>query len=309
MNELFFNEFGRLRSGWRFTIFLVSFFLAASVVVGVSLTILQILPLGTSQTSLIAFVFPFILTSIIAIFFGWLYGKIFEDVPFRALGVSFTKNWFKDLIFGLIIGAVSIIFAALIAYIFGGMRFQINDSANGSAILTTLAVTFVIFVFGAINEETLFRGYLLQTMSRAKLFWFGALLTSALFASGHLQNPNVTTFAWINTFLAGIWFAVAWLKTRNLWFPFGVHFIWNWIQGAFLGINVSGLSDLASAPILQVSEKGNKFIGGGEYGIEGGIACTITLLLSTVLIYFLPIIKPTEELLVMTNAEKQIENV
>lgn len=302
-NSIFFNDIGRLRSGWRFSVFLLAYLLFTGVF-GVGLVaVMSNLPIGFSPNSLLALVVPFAVFGAIAIFLGWFFGKAFEDLPFRALGCSLTKNWLKDLVFGLIIGAASFGFAALVAAIFGGLRFEFNAGSGTAAIVSTLAATFLIFTFGAISEEGLFRGYLLQTMSRARLFWFGALVTSVLFASGHANNPNATFFSWTNTFLAGIWLAAAYWKTRTLWFPFGVHLAWNWIQGAFLGIRVSGLSDLASAPVFKPLSTTETFFTGGNYGIEGGFACTIALIFSTILIYFVPFLRPTAEMLALTNQE------
>ncbi|MEP6903818.1 MAG: type II CAAX endopeptidase family protein, partial [Actinomycetota bacterium] len=244
LKTIFFNEFGRLRSGLRFTIFLISYFFSAYFILTGTLAFLSTLPIGLTQTSLLAFLLPFGIFSAVAIFFGWLYGKVFEDLPFRALGCWFTKNWFKDLIFGLVIGAISIGFAALITFIFGGLSFHFNRSAGTAPILLTLSITLLIFIVAAVSEETLFRGYLLQTTSRANLFWVGAILTSFLFATAHKDNPGATNLSLFNTFLAGIWLAIAYWKTRNLWFPFGIHLMWNWIQGSVFGINVSGLGEL-----------------------------------------------------------------
>ena len=62
----------------------------------------------------------------------------------------------------------------------------------------------------------LFRGYPLQTLTRANLAWLGVLLTSVPFAAVHLRNPNVVPgFTFINTALAGLWLAVAYLRTRS----------------------------------------------------------------------------------------------
>jgi membrane protease YdiL (CAAX protease family) len=302
-NSVFFNEARRIRSGWRFLIFLLSYFLLSAVFGVGAIAVVSNLPIGFSPNSLLAFVLPFVVFGAIAVFLGWFLGKVLEDLPFRALGCSLTKNWLKDLFLGLIIGAVSFGFAALVAAVFGGLRFEINANSGASAIFLTLSVTFLIFTFGAISEEVLFRGYLLQTMSRSRLFWFGVLVTSVLFASGHANNPNATFFSWTNTFLAGIWLAAAYWKTRTLWFPFGVHLAWNWIQGAFLGISVSGLSDLAAAPIFKPLNTAETFFTGGDYGIEGGFACTLALIVSTILIYFLPFLRPTPEMLELTSRE------
>ena len=301
-NSIFFNEFGRIKSGWRFSAFILAYFVFT--ILGISLVaLLSKLPIGFTPGSLLYIVVPFGIFAAVAIFLGWMFGRIFEDLPFRALGFWFTRNWLKDLTLGLIVGAVTIGVAALIAALFGNLTFAVNNSSGFSAILLTLGVTLLIFTVAAVSEEALFRGYLLQTLSRAKLFYVGAILTSFLFAMAHNNNPGASAFSWINTYLAGIWLAVAYFKTRNLWFPFGIHLAWNWVQGAFFGISVSGLSELASAPILRVSETGITFISGGDYGIEGGFACTIALIFSIGLIYFLPFLKPTEEMLALSSQE------
>lgn len=301
--NVFFNRYGRLRSGWRFSAFLFSFYLTGFVIIFVSLLILPHSSVVSSQKSLLVFVVPSAILTFLAVFFGWFYGKIFEDLPFRALGCWFTPNWLKDLLFGLIIGAFSISTAVLISNLFGGLRLEVNDSFDLIPILLTSGMMLIFFSVGAFGEEVLFRGYLLQTMSRAKLFWLGALLTSLLFASAHNNNPHATVLSWLNTFIAGFWLAIAYWKTRNIWFPFGIHLAWNWVQGAFFGINVSGLSELAANPLLKVSEQGNFFISGGNYGIEGGIACTIALVVSTFLIWFLPVFNPPEEMLAFSGEE------
>jgi hypothetical protein len=131
------------------------------------------------------------------------------------------------------------------------------------------------------------------------------------FAFAHFNNPSANWVSVTNTALAGIWFGVAYLKTRNLWFPFGIHFVWNWLQGAVFGIPVSGITEITTAPMLQQTEKGSEFLTGGGYGVEGGFACTIALIVSTASIYFLPLLKPTEEMLALTDQEnpKEVPNL
>ena len=66
-----------------------------------------------------------------------------------------------------------------------------SDPAGPRAIGQTLTVSFLLFVLAAAAEEMLFRGYPLQTLTRANLAWLGVLLTSVPFAVAHLWNPNV----------------------------------------------------------------------------------------------------------------------
>ena len=303
MIQVFFNEFGRIRSGWRTIIFLLLFVFVSSGFGVVVRAILADSPIGFNEGGLSGFVVPNFILLTLSIFIGWLCGKFLENLPFRALGCWFTKNWLKDLFLGLALGTISIFFAAFIAMIFGGMTIEPNRTNGSSAILLTLGVSLAVFILGAAAEEALFRGYILQTFTRAKLAWLAIALTSLFFASGHSGNPNAGYISTINTALAGVWFSLAYLKTRNLWMVFGLHLTWNWVQGAILGIPVSGIKELTTAPLFQITNAGSTVLTGGDYGIEGGIACTIALIASSALIWYLPMLKPTEEMLSLTSEE------
>ena len=303
MNSLIFNEFGRLRSGWRASIFLFSFLVLSIFLILGAVTVLKLLPLGPSAASFLPLVVPFAIAAGIAIFWGWIYGKIFEDLPFYALGISFRNGWVTNLAIGCVIGAVTFVCSVIIAVMGGGMTVEFNRLSTGSAITATLLSTFVIFFAGAISEEALFRGYFLQTLTRSKQVVLGVGMTSLLFALAHDNNPDIGRLSLINTFLAGIWFAAAYLKTRDLWFPLGVHLMWNWLQGPVFGINVSGIAEFSPDPLLRSTDHGPMWLTGGDYGIEGGLACTIAIVISIGLIYFMPLPKAAPEMLQLSSSE------
>jgi hypothetical protein len=124
----------------------------------------------------------------------------------------------------------------------------------------------------------------------------------------HLDNPNVVPgFTLLNTTLAGIWLGVAYLRTRSMWFPLGVHWSWNWTMGAVLGLPVSGIDKLTPEPVMRATDAGPAWLTGGAYGIEGGAACTIALLLSTLFIWRTRLVKATPEMMELTNAENPVE--
>lgn len=307
-NAVIFNESGRVRSGLRFLIYTIFFMIVSAVLLGAGVAILSALPVGFTPYSLESFVLQFGVSFAVAVFFAWLCGRLFEDLPFRALGFWWTKNWFVNLVYGCAFGAASFALAAVIPMISGAMSFRYNDAAGTTALALTLASTLLIFTFGAAFEEAFFRGYPLQTFSRSGLAIFATILTSIMFATVHNANPGANPFSWFNTFLAGIWLAVAYFKTRDLWFPFGVHLMWNWFQGAVFGVNVSGLDKLAPAPLMRAVDNGPVWLTGGSYGIEGGVACTVALLISTAAIYFLPLPKPSEEMLAFSSEEKPVND-
>jgi membrane protease YdiL (CAAX protease family) len=303
MNSFLFNTFGRLRSGWRFLIFLFLFLFVSTLLGAAAFVSLTNLDIGFDQKSLLFLVAGQLIYFVCALLLGWMCARLLENLPFRSLGFSFSDNWLKHLIYGLTLGTAAILLAAAIAFVFGGMSFEINNLAGRSAIWLTLGVSLLIFIVGAAAEEILFRGYVLQTFCRANLGWQAIIVTSIFFAAGHLGNPNSNNISSLNTAIAGILFGVAYLKTRTLWLPFGLHLTWNWIQGAFLGIPVSGLKELTTAPLLQRVDFGPVWLTGGDYGIEGGVACTIALAATAILVWYLPFLKPTDEMLRLTDHE------
>src|ERR1044072_8681831 len=122
-----------------------------------------------------------------------------------------------------------------------GVSFSINP-INWTVIIRSMIGSGVLLVIAAFAEEAMFRGYALQTLARAKLAWLGVVLTLALFGIAHLANPHtVPGFTFGNTALAGLWFAVGYLRTRSLWLPLGLHWVWNLALGWFFGLPVSGI--------------------------------------------------------------------
>jgi membrane protease YdiL (CAAX protease family) len=286
--NFFLDKDGQLRSGWRLAIFGVAFLICAQLIQIVLFVGLSAV-LRRSYSELIGGYWG-IVTGHGSILFsafvvGWACGALMEDLPFRALGCAPHKGWLKNLAIGSVLGTASLLLAALFATVTRGIHFRL-DPAGARTIGQTLVVSLIVFVFAGAAEEMLFRGYPLQTLTRTNLAWLGVLLTSVPFAAVHLRNPNVVPgFTFINTALAGIWLAVAYLRTRSLWLPLGLHWSWNWVQASLLGLPVSGIERISPAPLLKALNAGPDWLTGGAYGIEGGAACTLALLISTVIIW------------------------
>ena len=309
LQKIFLNEYGRLRSGFRFLIFAFAFiFITLAVTTGIRVAyallhdVVPRVPYGEFFQSLIGKV-PDLLAALIA---GYLCNRLLEGLPWRALGLTLHKQWVRDFVVGSAIGIASLALAALIATVGGGLRFGLNTAHSPGRIAIALVGSAFLFTFAALAEEATFRGYPLQTFTRAQLALLGVLLTSVPFALGHLWNPNVVpgvTFA--NTALAGIWLAVAYLRTRSLWFPLGVHWAWNWALGSFFGLPVSGLH-LVGATFLKAEDVGPAWLTGGSYGLEGGVAATVAVVLSILITWKLPFVSATPEMMKLTSEERPV---
>jgi membrane protease YdiL (CAAX protease family) len=287
ISSIVFGSDGRLRCGWRFLIFAFGFIFFAVLLVEVLTKIYPIDTNADANTSAVHFLLYSLTTLIPAVVVGWLCNKFLDRLPFTSLGMSINGGSIAHFAIGLIVGALTLALAVLIPFIFGGLTFS-ADPADWNSIVRTLLLSFLVFAVAAASEEALCRGYPLQTFFHSDLKVVGILFTAFIFASGHLGNPNASALSWLNTFVAGIWFAVAYWRTRDLWFPIGIHLMWNWMQGALFGIEVSGLTDITSAPLLKEIDRGPAWLTGEAYGIEAGVACTAALIISTLAIYFLP---------------------
>jgi membrane protease YdiL (CAAX protease family) len=310
LSDIFFNRVGRLRSLWRLILFVLLFQMSSWL-----LTAFLVVPFyflyGPERAGAIlrghsGWVVQSVAILTAAVLIGWLCGRFLEQLPLRALGWARHRGWLRDWFAGALIGAASLLLAAGLAKAFGGFNFSFAATGAGLATGKTLLVSGLIFTLAAAAEEALFRGYPLQTMMRAGLAWLAIVLTSISFAWVHRNNPNVSlTFTLSNTALAGIWLAVAYLRTRSLWFPLGIHWAWNWTMGAILGLPVSGINELTPAPIFRAVDfnPALTWLTGGSYGIEGGAACTIALIVSTIFIWRTGLVSATEEMLKLTDHE------
>ena len=85
--------------------------------------------------------------------------------------------------------------------------------------------------------------------------------------------------------VAGVLLAAAYLRSRALWLPWGIHLAWNAVLGVGFGLPVSGLTQFAV--VVQGTAQGPEWLTGGGYGLEAsvvGLGATKLLLATAVLV-------------------------
>lgn len=307
--DIFVNRAGRARSFWRLLAFVaVYYFVVTAAFLAVRMLVGLTLGAETYRRVLGESGWGWVVQSVIlfasAAVVGWACGHVLEDLPWRALGWAAHRGWGRDLLLGVLLGGAGVALAFAVGRLFGGYRVSLTGAPLWPAVAQTLAYSGLVFMAGAAAEEMLFRGYPLQTLLRSWPVWAALLPTSLFFGLVHLSNPNVAPgFTLANTALAGVWMGLAYWRTRSLWFPTGLHWGWNWTQGAMLGSPVSGITALTPEPLLRFADEGPAWLGGGDYGIEGGAACTLALILSTLFVWRTRLLKPTPELRQYTDGE------
>jgi uncharacterized protein len=200
----------------------------------------------------------------------WSFRRYVDRRSFVSLGLGREPGWVAEGMVGFALGALlmSLILLGelgLRAYRLGAPNWR--DQSLEST-LSMLVLTFLGFVLVAFSEELVARGYILQNLSAAWGTPSGVLVSSLLFSLGHLLNPGAGLVSSLGLFSAGLLFAVAYLVTRRLWLPMGLHLSWNFFQGPIFGFPVSGLETPA---LFRLEAIGPAELTGGEFGPEASL--------------------------------------
>ena len=175
-----------------------------------------------------------------------------DEKALRHMGIGLAAGF---LVFSIAVGI-----AALLGV------YRITGEGDFSDFLPALVGS---ALFPAVSEELVFRGILFRWIEEFGGSWIALLTTSAFFGAVHLYNPNASLIAAVGIALeAGVMLGAAYMLTRSLWLPMGIHAAWNFTQGEIWDIPVSGLkvhglvvARLTGAPLLT----------GNGFGLEASL--------------------------------------
>lgn len=135
----------------------------------------------------------------------------------------------------------------------------------------------------AVTEELMYRGVLFRVIEGWTGTWVALVLTSTLFGLSHLFNPNATLWGAIAIAIeAGGMLTAAYVATRKLWLPIGLHLGWNIAGSALFSTEVSG-NDTAQG-LLDATTSGPALLTGGEFGPEGSVYSVVFCVLTAVVL-------------------------
>jgi hypothetical protein len=106
------------------------------------------------------------------------------------------------------------------------------------------------------------------------------------------MNPGATSIGLVNTVLIGVVLAIAYLRTRALWLPWGLHFGWNAALGLLFGLPVSGLRLFNVVDRTSVS--GPRWLTGGSYGPEASVPGAIAVVVGLIAVCVWPVTRIDE---------------
>ncbi len=183
----------------------------------------------------------------------------------------------RDLVLGLVVGAALFSIVVLELALSGHYR------VTAVTLTPDLAVAVLLLLPGAALEEMLFRGVLFRLVEESAGSWVGIIVSAVLFGAAHAANHGAT---WISTVAialeAGVLLAAAYIVTRTLWFPIGLHFGWNFFEGPVYGTQVSGGHLVGSVLAGHVS--GAQWLTGSTFGPEAGVPAIVTCVIAAAIL-------------------------
>lgn len=264
--DVFINRHKELRVGWR----MLSFFVLVAVGLLVLVVPLRMLGAHGDLIDGLVVLAPTLGASYVMV-------RFINKKAFEAIGLALHPNTLREFGIGCLLGFLMVSGIFILELTSG----YITVAWRGYSLLEctrVLGVSLILFAVAAFFEEVLFRGYAFQTLIQWVTFLPSMLLFSLFFAFSHFFNPNITALSLINIALAGIWLSIAYMKTRSLWLPIGLHLSWNFSQTSLYSFPTSGHS-LSDQRLLDLVQAGPEWITGGAFGPEGGILASLALIL------------------------------
>jgi uncharacterized protein len=219
-----------------------------------------------------------------AVFATWLCLRIYEDIPIPAVGLWWNGPARNNLLLGLAGGIGAACLAVGPLFLTGAARIVRYEPTSGGGIVVGL----LCLGAGAIGEEMAFRGYGFQLLLSKLGAWAAIVPVGMAFGLMHASNPDSSRFSIINTAGFGIAFGYAYLRSRDLWLPIGLHFGWNCALPAF-GANLSGLKIFREILGYEAVWKTNPIWSGGAYGPEASVLTSASLVILCVYLWKAPI--------------------
>ncbi len=155
----------------------------------------------------------------------WAEGKTLKTLNFIPVCSS---NWLQ-LLCGTVGGILMLIVTAMITVYLTGDQWHFNSSPD----IMFLLMCFLANLWSVFVQEFAFRGYPFQTLNSHYGAWKAQLIIAIPFGLMHVNSTmdmQTILMAMLTTGLGSVLFGMAYLYTRNLALPIGLHVGWNYAQ-------------------------------------------------------------------------------
>jgi len=212
--------------------------------------------------------------------------RVYERGHLSYIGLGWTHASRTNLWLGFAGGAGAALIVLVPPLLLGAAQLKPAEDWQFSPL--SIAFLAIVLLFGAIGEELLFRGYGFQVLLGTAGEYATILPVSVIFGLAHSNNQNASKLGLANTMIWGLLFGLAFLRSRDLWLPIGLHYGWN-ITLPLFGVNLSGFTMKVTGYSMEWNV--STLWSGGEYGPEAGLLTTAVLVLLFYGLYKAPVVR------------------
>lgn len=206
----------------------------------------------------------------------WFWVGVKERRSFATLGFTGARTGLRLAGRGLLIGIGMLAACVLIPLIAGQAQLE-WASPDGTSWMFILIMLVGFLVQGS-TEEILTRGFLTQAVARRWGLVAAVVVQSIFFAAIHGFNPGMGILPIFNLLLFAVFGSFLSLSEGGLWGICAMHGAWNWAQGNFFGVAVSGQPVTDSVFTYTANPGSIDLLTGGAFGIEGSVVTTLVYL-------------------------------
>ncbi len=192
----------------------------------------------------------------------------------RSLGLK-ASHPFRDYGFGLILGSLALGSVLAINLLGQNAVVTANASPFSLGIILLFAIGWMIQGF---SEEFICRAVLMNLLAAERSVAFAIVLNSLIFSLLHVFNGGFSFLPALNIFLVGLVFSFLFYLRSNIYMAAAFHSVWNGLQGNVFGLSVSGMPVFEHS-LFRTEFGQNVWMHGGDFGLEGGWATTLVLLI------------------------------
>lgn len=277
-HTIIFANDGRLRAGYRIALFFLLWGYGPALIHGVIER--TVLPLMTPDRLWLQSIMLNLLRLGAILLAGWWMARVVDRRAFADYGFHFSRRWWADFCFGLLLGAALMALVFLIEWLAGWVRVVELWRSDPPILWFGLAflAPVVLYVVVAIAEELLTRGNQILNLTEGTTTHLGYtyavlfawIVSSVIFGLLHVFNPHASWVSTTNLALMGFMFGLGYVLTGELALPIGLHITWNLVQGNFYGFPVSGKMQFGTS-IVAIEQHGPALWTGGAFGPEAGL--------------------------------------
>lgn len=182
-----------------------------------------------------------ILATVVTLPLIWLARRYLDRRPWDTLGLATPRLAWRQMLAGMALWFVAAGIGLLVALTVAGVRISSSGSPSRELTLLALGLPVLVFLYEALPEELIFRGYVYRNLAGRLPRWLAVVIQAALFtlwgaaitAAGSGERIIVFfTFSLILGMLRAV--------TGSIWAGIGFHTAFQWIAQLLIPATTEG---------------------------------------------------------------------